>query len=98
MKNPEPVETDPKKRADKELVEAALRNMIPSYYLLQKQVEKAADSAWFAFSELERMEKHVHEVHNGAPCPGFECLGDATREDFDEYLATILNAIESENK
>lgn len=96
--NPVIQETDPEKIRKEKIVDECMRNLLPSYYELQKKIEEAADSAWFAFSELQRVEQHMKNVHDNDPSKCHEgCLEDFTREDGLEYMEIIINAL-NQNK
>lgn len=94
-KNPTVQETDPEKIRKQKLVDKFMREMVPSYCQLQEKLEEAADSAWFAWSEFERIERHMKDVHaNDCKQCKEGCLEDFTLEDGKEYAEIIMKEIE----
>lgn len=91
-------EEPPKSDIDRE-VDTLMAKMCPAYKKWEEHMDKCADSAWFAMSELERIEKHMDEVHGGKTdeC-GEGCLEDFTLEDGKEYVATIMKEVEAHFK
>jgi len=83
----------------KRSVEIAMDEMCPTYKKWEEHMDKCADSAWFAISELERIERHMDEVHGGKTdeC-GEGCLEDFTLEDGKEYVSTIMKEVEKHFK
>ena len=72
-------------------VDIAMDELCPSYKKLQEHLEKSADSAWFAMSELERVKTHMDEVHGGKTDECEEgCFKDFSLEDGKEYMQTVL--------
>ena len=96
QKNNTPIqETDPEEIRKAKIVDECMRKLVPSYYGLQECMAEAADSAWFALSELKRVEQHMKNVHDNDTSKCHEgCLEDFTREDGLEYMEIIINALE----
>jgi len=89
-KNNPPLE----KSENEKIVDDLLRKKIPSYYEWQEEIEKAADSVWFAVSELNRFKKHCDDIHGiGKACDNMNCLEDFTREDAEDYTKIIMKSI-----
>lgn len=94
QQNPTPPELDPEKIRIKNTVDEFMKQMVPSYQKLQESIENAADSAWYAMEELERFDKHIHEVHAGSFDKCEECCSKIwSRQDLDEFLKTIMKEI-----
>ena len=96
--NPIPEETDPIQKAKNEIVDEVMKRMVPSYFEHKKMIEEAADSAWFAMSEIERFSEHCDNIHknDGGACSKDGCLEDFTREDSTEFMKTIMEHLEKE--
>jgi hypothetical protein len=94
-KNNPPLEKSEKEK----IVDDLLRKKIPSYYEWQEHIEKAADSSWFALSELNRFKKHCNDIHGiGKACDDMKCLEDFTREDAEDYMTIVMKSMREFNK
>jgi hypothetical protein len=81
-----------KRRKDGEnLKECFSARIIPSYPEFLEQLEKAADSEWFALKEIKRFHDHNESIHNDDSCKLEGCIEDFTMEDSMEYATTIFN-------
>jgi hypothetical protein len=80
-------------------VDALMEKMLPDYKKWEDFMFEAGESAWFAMNELNRMKKHMDEVHGGDTdkCEG-NCLEDFTMEDGKEYAKTMMNYLKESLK
>lgn len=73
------------------LAKDIMKRAVPSFDKYMDEMDKAANSAWFALSEIERGSQHWEDNHknNGTECIE-GCLEDWTLEDGKEYVRILV--------
>ena len=83
-----------------EIVDEVMRDLLPSYYELQKLEEEYKKSPGYAFHKLEEFEKrysdHLAEFHTEGTCDEAchkKHFGDLKVDEYKEYMKTVYEYV-----
>jgi len=83
----------------KKVMDEYMEDKLPYSHTYFKYIEKAADSFWFAWSELRRFHEHYHQNHKDkyesgkdSEC-GQGCLEDFTMVDAKEFAQKVYESV-----